>query len=318
MQGVFLDLKSLDNSDIELTALTAVLSNCNLFDSTTDMQVLERIRPANVVITNKVKLTATLLQAASQLKLVCVAATGTNNVDLDAAADLGITVCNVRNYATPSVVQHVFALILALTTRLPQYQAAVMQGMWQKSPHFCLLDFPIAEMSGKAMGIIGYGVLGKAVAKVAEAFGMRVLIAARPGVKDVSEGRTALPDLLAAADIISLHCPLTVQTLGLIGERELRCMKPNALIINTARGGIIDETALLSAVAQHRIGGAGIDVLTNEPPAAGNPLLSVHLPNLIVTPHIAWSSREARQRLVNEISLNIEAYLKGSPRNVVM
>jgi len=316
MQGVFLDFKSLDNSDIELTALSAVLSNWQWFDSCTDQQVAERIQSANVVITNKVKLTAAMLQAARQLKLVCVAATGTNNVDLEAAAALGITVCNVRNYATPSVVQHVFTLMLALTTRLPQYQAAVAQGMWQKSSHFCLLDFPITEISGKTLGIVGYGVLGQAVAKVADAFGMEVLISARPGT-NVRAGRMALRDVLGLSDVVSLHCPLTPQTLGLIGRRELQYMKPNALIINTARGGIIDEVALLDAIKQQRIGGAGIDVLTAEPPVRGNPLLSAKLDNLIVTPHIAWSSREARQRLVNEVSLNIDAYLKGNPRNVV-
>jgi len=225
-------------------------------------------------------------------------------------------VCNVRGYATPAVVQHVFALILALRTRLVDYRRAVADGRWQRSPHFCLLDYPIRELTGSKLGIVGYGELGKAVARVAEAFGMQVLISQRPGGPE-RPGRLPLHELLHQVDILSLHCPLTPQTQGLIGGEALKLMRPDALLINAARGGIVDEAALASALRAGRLGGAGIDVLTEEPPLRGSPLLETGVPNLIVTPHIAWASRESRQRLVDEVARNIQAFLAGRPRNLV-
>jgi glycerate dehydrogenase len=248
--------------------------------------------------------------------LICIAATGTNNVDLTAARELNITVCNVPAYATASVVQHVFALLLSLTTHVHDYRRAVAQHHWERSKNFCFLDFPIHELAGKIFGIIGYGELGKAVATIAEAFGMTVLIAARPGSKAES-GRLPLQELLPQVDVLSLHVPLTEQTRNLIGTRELGLMKNTAILINTARGGIVDESALAEALRSHRLGGAGVDVLTKEPPTDGNPLLVADIPNLIITPHTAWASVEARQRLIQQVSANIQAFLAGKPINQI-
>jgi glycerate dehydrogenase len=292
------------------------LGGLTRFESTQPEQVPERIEAAQVVISNKVLLDAETLGSAQALKLICVAATGTNNVDLPAAAALGIPVCNVRDYATPAVAQHVFALILALTTRLLDYRQAVAAGAWGQARQFCLLDFPIRELTGKTFGVIGYGVLGKAVAHLAEAFGMEVLIAQRPG-GPATAGRVPVAELLPQVDILSLHCPLTEQTRGLIGAAELAAMRRDALLINTARGGLVDEAALADALRRGTIGGAGFDVLTVEPPRGGNPLLADDIPNLIVTPHTAWASREARQRMVAELAANITSFAAGTPRNQV-
>jgi glycerate dehydrogenase len=247
-----------------------------------------------------------------------VAATGTNNIDLEAAAERGITVCNCQSYGTPSVVQHVFALILTLATRLCDYRQAVAEGRWQLADQFCLLDYPIQELAGKTLGIIGYGELGRSVARIAEAFGMRILIAQRPGTSEPVEDRIPLATLLPQLDILTLHCPLTSETRGLIGAWELALMRRNALLINTARGGIVDELALAEALKRGALGGAGVDVLTEEPPVQGNPLLAGDIPNLIVTPHCAWGSREARQRLVAQLAENIQGFLTGKPKRVVV
>jgi len=316
MKGVILDLKSIDNGDIDLSILKTVIRDWQYYDNTLDVDVVSRIKNADIVIANKVKLQKHHFEQAAQLKLVCIAATGTNNVDLDAAVKTGVTVTNVSNYATPSVVQHVFCLILALTRKLNQYQTAIREDRWQKSSFFCLLDYPISELAGKTLGIVGYGVLGKAVAKLGEAFGMQVLVAARKGTRP-NEARVSLEELLAQSDVISLHCPLTPETTNLIDAKALGLMKQNAVLINTARGGIVDERALVDAIQSQSIAGAGIDVLGEEPPKHGNPLLDVQLPNLIVTPHIAWASVESRQRVINEIAENIIAFQNGVRRNVV-
>ncbi len=316
MKGVMLDAKSIDNGDIDFSGLETVIPNWRYYDNSLDSEVVTRIKDADIVIANKVRIQQHHITQAKQLKLICIAATGANNVDLAAAANAGIAVTNVTNYATPSVVQHVFCLMLALTRKLIQYQAAVRGGRWQRSQFFCLLDYPITELSGKTLGIIGYGVLGKGVAAVGEAFGMHVLVAARKGAT-VGEGRVSMEQLLSQSDVISLHCPLTPETSNLIGAREFGLMKQGALLINTARGGIVNEMALLNALQSGKLGGAGIDVLVEEPPARGNPLLDTQLPNLIVTPHIAWASAEARQRVVIEVVKNIQAFLNGTPRNVV-
>ncbi|MEA3292623.1 MAG: NAD(P)-dependent oxidoreductase, partial [Pseudomonadota bacterium] len=230
--------------------------------------------------------------------------------------EFGITVCNVRDYATPAVVQHTFALMLALTTRLFEYSADVREGAWQRSRTFCLLDYPIRELHGKTLGFVGYGVLGRGVAAVAEAFGMQVRLAQRPGGPSRA-GRIPLAELLPAVDVLSLHCPLTPHTEGLIGAEELRRMKSDALLINTARGAIVNSPALADALREGEIGGAGIDVLDREPPPGDHPLLAPDIPNLIVSPHTAWASREARQRLADQMSENLVAWQRGAPRNVV-
>lgn len=316
MTAVFLDRESLDRQDLDLSRLTSAVSDWTWFEYTPADKTLAHIGGASIVVSNKVVLDRAILEQAPNLKLVCIAATGTNNIDLTAAHELGISVCNVRGYATPSVVQHVFALILSLTTHLADYTRDIAEGRWHKSRQFCLLDHPIRELEGKTLGIVGYGELGKAVAETARAFGMDVILAQRPGTEP-ARGREPLDRVLAVADVVSLHCPLTEETRDLIGPRELTLMKPDALLINTARGGIIDEAALASALRDGRLGGAGIDVLAQEPPGADSPLLAADIPNLVVTPHIAWASRSSRQRLLDGVAGNVEAWLRGEPRNLV-
>jgi glycerate dehydrogenase len=317
MAGVFLDRDSLDHGDLQLDGLFATLPEWQVYGATEPEQTAARIADAEVVISNKVVLDEAALAAAPRLKLIAIAATGTNNIDLEATARRGISVCNVRRYATPSVVQHVFALLLNLTRHLGDYRQAVAQGRWQQSRQFCLLDYPIHELNGRTLGIVGYGELGEAVARAAsQAFGMEVLLAQRPGAP-AQPGRIPLPALLPQLDVLSLHCPLTAATRGLIGEAELALLPPHAILINTARGGIVDETALANALRAGRLGGAGVDVLEKEPPAADSPLLADDIPNLIVTPHIAWASRESRQRLTDQLEQNIRAFLAGKPQNLV-
>ena len=305
--AAFLDLDSIGQEDLDMSMLEAAAVNWQwhgLIDAGALHDVLVDV---DVVVSNKVVLTDQHLSKANRLKLVCIAATGTNNVDIDAAAGNNIAVANVHGYATASVVQHVYTLLLTLTTRFSEYTSAVKHGEWSKSRFFCLLDYPVRELAGKTIGIIGYGHLGRAVAGIAEAFGMKVLLAKRNG-DDQRPGRIALHTLLPQVDVLSLHCPLTAETQGLIAADELALMKRDAVLINTARGGLVDERALLDALQNRQIGGAGLDVLQHEPPSADDPLLNASLPNLVITPHTAWISRESRQRLVNEIAQNCEAY----------
>ena len=316
MHGVILDRDSFDSGDLDLGQLDAVLPNAMSYPASRTEQVPERIANAEVVVSNKVMVGSDSFEAAPKLRLIVVAATGTNNVDLEAARTHSVVVTNVRDYAAPAVTQHTFALILALQTHLLDYRNAVRAGRWQQSAHFCLLDFPIRELSGLTLGIVGYGGLGRAVAQLGKAFGMQVLIANRPGTP-LQAGRVALDEMLRRADVVSLHCPLTTDTKALIGAVEFEMMKRDAVLINTARGGIVDEQALADALCDGEIGAAGIDVLTTEPPTHGNALLDPDIPNLIVTPHNAWASRETRQRLVDEIAANIDAFHRGEPRNIV-
>jgi glycerate dehydrogenase len=316
MHGVFLDLRTVDRDDLNLASLRSVVTEWTYHDWTATEQVIERVRDAAIVVSNKVRLDAATLMSADKLKLICIAATGTNNIDLDACRSRSVTVCNVTGYATPSVVEHVFAQILALNRHLNDYRIAIEAGRWQNADDFCLLDFPIRELKGLTLGIIGYGELGRAVAGMGEAFGMNVLIAERRGSSPRPD-RIPLVNLLEQSHVVSLHCPLTSETRNLIQRRELGLMRRDAILVNTARGGIVDELALLEAVRSGRIAGAAIDVLSEEPPHRGNPLLQASLPNLLVTPHIAWASINARQRLIDEIAGNIQAWLDGIPRNLV-
>ena len=316
MQGIFLDRDSLDRGDLDFVSLDNLINDWQFYGLTRPEELHARITDADIIISNKVVLDQAAFAAAAQLKLVCVAATGTNNVDIAAAQQHGVSVCNVRGYASPSVSQHVFAMILSLSIHLGQYRRAVMKGAWQQSPYFCLLDYPIEELAGKTLGIIGYGELGHSVARIAAAFGMRVIISDHRGATP-RHGRVPFEQVIAESDVISLHCPLTPDTQGLIGAAEIAQMKPGALLINTARGGIVDEQALASALRDGHLGGAGIDVLSKEPPDDDNPLLAADIPNLIITPHIAWASRASRQRLLDEISANISAFLAGTQRNLV-
>lgn len=315
-KAVFLDLVTIDQGDLDLGTLKKTPFDWHFLQRTGPEATLESIADAALVVSNKVILDRAILSQANSLKLICIAATGTNNVDLKEAADQGIAVTNVTGYATPAVVQHVFALILSLSTRLFDYRSAIDADAWQRSDMFCLLDFPIREIAGKTLGIVGYGELGRAVGQIAGAFGMKILVAQRPG-SPAQPDRIPLEELLPQVDILTLHCPLSENTKNLIGSRELGLMRKDALLINTARGGIVDEAALAQALKSGQLGGAGVDVLTQEPPTKGNPLLQTGIPNLILTPHTAWASRESRQRLLDGVAENIQAFLAGNERNRV-
>lgn len=307
MRAVFLDAATLGD-DVDLEPIRAVVDELVLHDRTSPDQVRDRIAGFDTVLTNKVMLGAPEFAASPDLRRIAVVATGLNNIDLDAARDAGIRVMNVTEYGRPSVAQHTLALILALATRLLDYHRDVQAGRWARSPQFCLMDHPIMELEGRTLGIIGYGDLGQGVAERARAFGMKILLGCRPGqAPGEVDGypRIPLEELLPQVDVLSLHCLLTDQTRNLIGAAELKKMKPEALLINTSRGGLVHEQALADALRAGTIGGAGFDVLTEEPPRQGNPLLADDIPNLIVTPHSAWASREARQRIVEITAANL-------------
>jgi glycerate dehydrogenase len=280
-------------------------------------EVLSHAAAAAVVVTNKVKLPAPLLEQLPMLKLVAVAATGVDHVDLDAARHLGIGVCNVRDYATHSVPEHVFAVLLALRRNLCAYAVAARDGTWSRAENFCLHHWPIEDLAGSTLGIVGAGTLGQSVAKLGAAFGMRVLLAEQRGAPQRS-GRVGFEQVLAEADVLSLHVPLTPATRHLIGASELARMQPSAILINSARGGVVDEVALVAALRAGQLAGAAVDVLSIEPPPMDHPLLNANLPNLLVTPHIAWASRQAQQKLADEVVENIAAFLRGERRNRVV
>ncbi|WP_460097167.1 2-hydroxyacid dehydrogenase [Pseudomonas sp. S3_C01] len=315
-RAVFLDHPSLDLGDLDLGPLRNCFSDLQLFARTTPDQVIERLKGATVAITNKIVIDAQAMAASPELKLILISATGTNNVDLAAARSHGITVCNCQGYGTPSVAQHTIMLLLNLATRLADYQKAVGDGRWQQASQFCLLDYPIVELEGKTLGLLGHGELGSAVGRLAEAFGMRVLLGQIPG-RPARPDRLPLEQLLPQVDALTLHCPLNEHTRNFIGARELAQLKPGAFVVNTARGGLIDEQALAEALRSGHLGGAATDVLSVEPPAQGNPLLAGDIPRLIVTPHNAWGSREARQRIVGQMSENAQGFFSGTARRVV-
>jgi glycerate dehydrogenase len=291
------------------------------FPLTAPAELLPRLRDATIAITNKVRLTAEILDQLPQLRLVAAAATGTDNIDLDWCRAHGVTVCNIRGYAANTVPEHVMMLMLALRRQLLAYRADVLAGRWQQARMFCFFDHPMRDLHGSTLGLFGRGSLGRGVARLAEAFGMKVLWGEHKGAAVVREDYVPFETLLAEADVISLHCPLTAQTRGMIGETELRAMKRDAILINAARGGIVDEGALVRALSEGWIAGAGFDVLSQEPPVDGNPLLApelLALPNFILLPHIAWASDTAMQTLADQLIDNIEAFVRGEPRNVVV
>ena len=316
MRGIFLDFGTVSDGDVDLEPLRTTLDDWSIRDLTPAGEIAAAIGDVEVVVSNKVILDSEAINNATALKLICVAATGYNNVDLAAAQERGIVVCNVRAYATTSVVEHVFLLILALNRRYMEHVEAVRQGRWQSAKRFSMLDFPFRELSGQTLGIIGYGELGRAVAGVARAFGLQVLVAERAGAT-VRPGRVSLETLYREADIITLHCPLTPETENLLDIDAFRKMRREAIVINTARGGIVNEADLVQALQTGEIAAAAVDVLTCEPPVNGNPLLEVQLPNLVVTPHVAWAGQHARQRLIDELAENIRAFRAGKPRNRV-
>ena len=311
--AVMLEQDTLATDDLDLTALVASFDRYTRFGATEASQMAERIGDADCVIINKLPVSAELLQALPNLKLICVVATGVNNIDVAAAKTHGVGVVNCRAYGTAAVSQHVLSLMLALCTQLLPYTNAVNAGRWQSARHFCFLDYPIVELAGKTLLIVGYGELGSAVGRLATAFGMNVEIAERPDASETRPGRVTFATAIEQADVVTLHCPLTPATENLINRDVLARMKRSAFIINTARGGIINEQDLADALRAGEIAGAGIDVLSEEPPRHGNPLLAGDIPNLVVTPHTAWGSQPARQRIVDQTVENIQAWKAGQP-----
>ena len=279
----------------------------------TQDEIVERLKDADIAIINKVPMRAETLKLLPKLKLIAVAATGTDIIDKAYCNANGITIVNIRNYAFNTVPEHVLALIFTLRRNLFAYTKDVQDGVWNKSSQFCFLTHPIRDVAGSTLGIVGYGALGKSIGKRAEALGMKVLpydIFPQPGLVDFDT-------ILTQSDIITLHVPLTPETKNMIGAKELKKMKHSAILINTARGGLVDEAALVEALKTGTIAGAGFDVLTKEPPKEGNILLDATIPNLIVTPHVAWASKEAMQILADQLIDNIEAFVAGKPQNVV-
>ena len=333
MRAVFLDYETISYSDLGTESLMRVMPTLRLYDNTADSQLVERIERAEIVLLNKIELPRAALEAAAQLRLIAVAGTGTDHIDLACAEERAIGVCNVRGYCTQSVAQLVWSMILSLTQHLPAYHRLAIAGAWAGSAQFAAAGVgaagvgaaahPIRELNRLVLGIVGWGELGRAVAKIGESFRMRVVVANRPGGglhTDANAGpqRLDLRALLAIADVVSLHCPLTEHTRGMIGAAELALMKKDALLINTARGGLVDSGALAEALKSGRLGGAGIDVLPQEPPLDGDPLLDPSVPNLILTPHIAWAARESRQRCLDEMAANIQDFLSGGRRGRVV
>ena len=312
MRGVILDRNSLGDAD--LTPLTSRLEGWEIHGSTLEDQTGERIQHCEVVLTNKVVLDQAVIAASSSLRFIGIMATGTNNVDLEAARERKIVVCNARGYATNSVAQHTIGLMLNLATQQHRYIADTGANRWQESDVFCRLDYPIIELAGKTLGIIGLGELGSAVAKLGQALGMAVLaLRSENGAESATIPRVSMEELLCKTDFLSLHCPLTETNTGLVDESFLAKMKPSAFLINTARGGLIQTEALLDALDQGLIRGAAIDVLTKEPATPDEPLLAMPRPNLIVTPHNAWGASESRAQLIDQLCENIEAWQAGTP-----
>lgn len=315
-RGVFLDIATVDSGDLDRGRLESTLDHWDWFELTEPEQIAERIAGVHAVLANKSRIGRALMEASPDLRLIALSATGTDNIDTQAASELGIAVCNIRDYCTESVAQHVITLMLNLLTGLPWYIEDVRGGAWSKAQQFCLKDRPIREARGLNFGVIGYGALGRGSAKLAQALGMNVLVAERAG-QAPRPGRTAFDDVISQADVLSVHCPLTDETRGLVNRDVLQAMKPDAFLINTARGAVINATDLADALRSGEIAGAGIDTLDTEPPPPDHPLLARDIPNLIVTPHNAWGSRTARQAGLDQLAQVVEAFQQGAPINVV-
>ena len=313
LQIVVLDRDTLVNRPFEFDFPHTLSS----YGTTEAHETLARIRGADIVITNKVVISAQAFAENPQLKLVAVTATGVNNVDVEAAKQNGTAVCNIRAYGNESVAEHAFMMMITLMRNLPAYQRDVAAGLWENSPFFCHLGAPMRDLNGKTLAIFGRGNIGKTLATYAQAFKMNVVFAEHKHAQNVRDGYVSFDEAIRSADVVSLNCPLTPQTANMIGEAELQQMKPGAILINCGRGGLVDEAALVAALKYGQIGGAGFDVLTQEPPRNGNPLLKARLPNLIVTPHIAWASQEAANRLFDILLDNINRFVAGNPQNLV-
>lgn len=317
MKAVFLDYATMGDG-LDLSPLEAIVSELDVYDATKDEDVAARIAGKEIVFTNKNVLDSDLLGDANSLQFIGLTATGTDNVDLEFAGSNGIAVANIRAYCTESLVEHVFGVLLMLTHSLNRYNNSVRAGAWQTAADPFLLTHPVRELAAMALGIVGYGELGRGVERVARAFGMDVLIAARPYAETIPEGRVPFAEMLERADAVTLHCPLNDETRGLMGACEFRSMKRSAFLVNTARGGLVDSAALARALEVGEIAGAAVDVLPTEPPVNGDPLLDYAGDNLIVTPHVAWASREARQNAIDELAANAAAFIRGERRNRVV
>lgn len=318
MKSVFLDFATLGSGELDTSRLESAAPALTLLAATAQHEVLERIAGHAIVMTNKLRLDRAIIEGSPDLRLIALSATGTNNIDLEAARERGIAVCNITDYCTPSVVQHVLGVLLSLTHHLSDYSREARDGTWAKGSQFTLLGHRIRELRGLTLGVIGWGVLGRAVAQACQsALGMRVVVANRPGAAPI-EGRVDLDELLRISDVVTLHCPLTPATAGMINESRLALMKRDAILINTARGGLVDVEALAIALRGRRLGGAAIDVLPVEPPVSGSPLFAPDLPNLIVTPHTAWAAVESRQRCLDEVAANVADWRAGGRRHRVV
>jgi glycerate dehydrogenase len=310
---VFLDRSTIE-ADIRPPAFPHEWTDYALTDPG---EIVPRLAEATIAVVNKVPMRADTLAQLPRLRAIAVCATGTDNVDLDYCRSHGIPVSNIRGYGVHAVPEHVFMLTLALRRNLLAYRRDVRDGRWQQAPFFCLFDHPIRDLHGSRLGVVGRGGLGEAVARLGEAFGMKVWFAERKGAASQRPGYVAFDRVIAESDVVTLHCPLTAATRGMIGAAELQRMKRDAILINAGRGGLVDERALVRALDEGWIAGAGFDVLSVEPPREGNPLLEVDRPNFLLTPHVAWASREAMQVMADQLIDNIEAFVAGQPRNRV-
>lgn len=314
---VFLDRATLKDT-VKLPPLS-FKHNWECYESTPPEKVLSRLSEATIAVVNKVKLTREILVELPNLRFISVAATGTDNIDLNACKELGIAVSNIRDYAINTVPEHTFSLILALRRNLRGYHLDVARGEWQRADQFCFFNHPINDLSGQTLGIVGSGAIGQAVADLAVSFGMNVIFSEKKGAHQVRSSYTAFDDMLRCADVISLHCPLLPETRNLFADEEFDKMTRQPIVINTARGGLIDEAALVNALKTGKIAAAGMDVAETEPPKPDNPLLCLmEFPNFILTPHIAWASQQAMQTLADQLVVNIEAFVSGQPRNLVI
>ena len=314
MKAVFLDLQTF-SSDISLNSVTDIISELATYKLTAPEQVIERCIDAEIIISNKVVISKDMLCALPKLKLVCIAATGYNNIDLEAAKELDIAVTNVSGYAGNSIAQYVFSQVLSHFNQNFHYQQLTEQGKWQQSKTFCIHSTPISELTNKTLGIIGYGTLGKTVENLAIAFGMKVLISEHKSANQIRAGRTSFDEVIKHSDILTLHCPLTTDTENLIDKDVFKQMKPDAMLVNCARGGIVNEVELLQALQTKEIAFAALDVLATEPPYQDDILINAKLDNLTITPHIAWASIEAQQRLIDSLAANIRAYINNECLN---
>jgi len=312
MNIVVLDGYVLNPGDLSWAALRE-LGECEVHERTAVDQIVERAADAEIVLTNKCPLSAETIAQLPNLKYIGVMATGYNVVDVAAARERNIPVCNVPIYGTKSVAQHVFALILEHAQNVGAHAAAVNEGRWSKNIDWCFWDHPLSELDGKTLGIVGYGRIGQAVADLGRAFGMKVIVASRTAKQGVEQ--VSIDELFQRSDVVSLHCPQTPETEGLVNAQRIELMKPSALLVNTSRGPLVVEEDLAAALNAGRIGGAALDVLSSEPPSPDNPLLSAK--NCLVTPHIAWATQAARTRLLGTVVENVRAFAAGNPQNVV-